>query len=104
MGFAECAHAFLDGIATLHAARDGSDAFGRHHRLERGADLGAQLFLLGSEIQVHGSDLGSEANGHPFDARHHGGPHPVDVADQFELRIAAKEHLEQHTRLESGQL
>ena len=55
IGGAERAHAFLDGVAALHAAGDGGDAFGRHHRLERGADLGAQLFLLGCEIQVHGS-------------------------------------------------
>jgi hypothetical protein len=103
-GFSERAHALLDGIPALHAPRHGSDAFGRHHRLERSANLGAQLLLLGSEVQMHGSGLGSEANGHPLDARHHGRPHSVDIADQLEFRIATQEHLEQHTSLESGQL
>ena len=104
IGGAECPHALLDGVAALHAAGDRGDAFGRHHRLERGADLGAQLFLLRCEIQMHRSAPRSESHGHAFDAGHHGGPHPVDVADQFELRISAEQHLEEDAGLESGQL
>ena len=34
VGGTERADAFLDDVATLHAAGDGGDAFGRHHRLQ----------------------------------------------------------------------
>ena len=101
---AERSHALLDGVAALHAAGDRGDALGRHHRLERGADFGAQLFLLGCEIQMHCSAPRSESHGHALDAGNHGRPHPVDVADQFELGVAAEQHLEEDAGFESGQL
>ena len=53
---------------------------------------------------MHCSAPRSESHGHPLDAGHHGGPHPVDVADKLEIGIAAQQHLEEDASLEPGQL
>ena len=50
---AERAHALLDFLA-LHPACDRGNPLRRHHRLQGGADVRAQLLLLRCEVQVHG--------------------------------------------------
>ena len=104
VGGAERAHALLDFRAALHPACDRGDALRRHHRLQGGTDLRAQLLLLRCEVQVHGqlavpSRTGIRLTPGTIVARIRS-----TIADEFELGVSPEQHLEEDAGFETGQL
>ena len=76
------AHTFAHRGPALDPFADGGPPLRRHDLFHRRADLVAQPLLLVGVVEAHRS--GSQPYRHPLDAGNHGGPHPVDRADQFD--------------------
>src|SRR3954452_23742768 len=53
---------------------------------------------------MHRSVPRSDSHRHPLDTGHHGGPHPVDVADQFEFGVLTQQYFEEDAGFETSQL
>ena len=88
VGLRQGAHAVPHRGTAFDVLTDRGAALRRHHLLQRGAHLGAQLLLLGRVLELHLS--GPQPYWHSLYPGNHGGPHPVHLADQFELGEAAQ--------------